>query len=93
MKRCQRSALKKLFKLQSNRQLELVRAGADEQLAVKRGAQANHMGRRRQMVAKAFTHVVDLAFDGVSGDRTTGPALGHHGAKPNIKQVKKGLLL
>ena len=85
-------ALEQLLKLLPHGQLQGIRCGADELLAVKCGAQTNHMGRHRQAITKVLAHVVDLAFDGVAGHSPTRPAFGHHGTEPNVKQAKKGLL-
>lgn len=80
-----------IAKFSAHSLLELVRAGADELLAIKRRAQAHHMGGLRQTGFEQSTHRVNLPLDGVARDGTAGPTLGHHSAQPNARNAKQGL--
>ena len=57
--------LKQLFEFFAHRQLQGLRGGTDELLAVKPRAQTNHMSGHGQFVTIADAHGIDLALDGV----------------------------
>jgi len=68
----------------ANGGLEHVRRSAGEFLAVETGAQTHHVGRNGKRGIEIGANAVDLTFDGIARNGSFGPALGHHGAHPQI---------
>ena len=56
-----------------------------------RAVQPHHVRRTRQADAGRGAHGIDLSLDGVARDGTARPALGHHGAQPDIVGREQGL--